>query len=799
MMLEAEFRNRMGDEAPLRICFVSSQYPPLIGGGIGRLTADLAQGFAAAGHDVHVVTTSGGWPTRELLEGVCVHRVFRRPANVITGVASEFLEHIALVYRAVLRLHQERPFDIVSSPVWRAEGLLVALDARFTSVISLHTSTQTLLDLKQDTEADLGLLTALEALCIEAHAHAHANSRTAVAKVTAEFSSPNRVVILPQGIQDQSGKFSRRRRSEESIRILVVGRQEERKGSDILARIIPGLLSTLPAIEFVLAGEQSPLRSLGSKILQQVLARKLRQKPRDLSRIEFASIISDNELYQHYADADILLFPSRYESFGLPLIEAMSFGIPVVATRAAGVSEVVVDNETGILVDLDNEAGLIEAVKTLAENAHLRNRYGREGRRRYLSHFSTAVSVPKTIAAYREVVRTGGALNATALVSDQSVLEKFAEVIQRVTPMRGDAATLAAKALIEGEPSGPSGVPKVSVIVTCYNYARYVTQALDSVAAQTHSNFECVVVDDASTDGSPEVIARWIAQCGDGRFKLIRNEENFGQMRGFAIGLQATSGEFVAFLDADDFWFERYLEHHADVLQNAGPVAATSCSDLVQVDENGRVLSGCFTGGFLRARRGALVLHQEDLGDDLAAVFGQAPLGSADVQYIHPGFTGAPWNVTSGIVFRRSTLEAIMPADPDKLRLCADGYIFSLCHMIAGSYWTSSALSAYRRHGKNGFGFLPMLGTKFISPEDSVSVFQSAIFKEMLERLLDPGRNLDAMLTTPRRRRLVRQVFRALLASGERIDERKIAAVLGWSRVSRDWLRSRLVLARRTG
>src|ERR1700761_7809224 len=76
-------------------------------------------------------------------------------------------------------------------------------------------------------------------------------------------------------------------------------------------------------------------------------------------------------------------------------------------------------------------------------------------------------------------------------------------------------------------------LPRVSVIVTCFNYARYVSQALDSVASQTYKNFDCVVVDDASTDNAGLAIERWIYERKDSRFRFIRNASNLGQTASF--------------------------------------------------------------------------------------------------------------------------------------------------------------------------------------------------------------------------------------------------------------------------
>jgi glycosyltransferase involved in cell wall biosynthesis len=92
--------------------------------------------------------------------------------------------------------------------------------------------------------------------------------------------------------------------------------------------------------------------------------------------------------------------------------------------------------------------------------------------------------------------------------------------------------------------------PAVSVVVTCFNYGRYVAGCLESVVAQTFDDFEIVVVDDGSTDDSAEIIRRYTA---DPRIRLIQ-QANGGQAKAKNVGVRASNGEFVAFLDADDEW-----------------------------------------------------------------------------------------------------------------------------------------------------------------------------------------------------------------------------------------------------
>src|SRR2546423_7926382 len=95
---------------------------------------------------------------------------------------------------------------------------------------------------------------------------------------------------------------------------------------------------------------------------------------------------------------------------------------------------------------------------------------------------------------------------------------------------------------------------KVSVIIPNYNYARYVGGAIDSVLAQTHSDIEIIVVDDGSTDASKDVLLNY----GDS-IKTI-SQQNRGVSAARNNGVAASSGEYVAFLDADDEWLPQKIE-----------------------------------------------------------------------------------------------------------------------------------------------------------------------------------------------------------------------------------------------
>src|SRR6266545_4787722 len=117
--------------------------------------------------------------------------------------------------------------------------------------------------------------------------------------------------------------------------------------------------------------------------------------------------------------------------------------------------------------------------------------------------------------------------------------------------------------------------PRVTVIIAAYNYAPFIGEALDSVLAQTFADWECVVVDDGSTDATPEIVKQWVAR--DSRFRYVR-QENRGPNTARNVGLSQSSGEYVQFLDADDRLapsklaaHARYLDEHPDVDIVYGP------------------------------------------------------------------------------------------------------------------------------------------------------------------------------------------------------------------------------------
>jgi glycosyltransferase involved in cell wall biosynthesis len=133
----------------------------------------------------------------------------------------------------------------------------------------------------------------------------------------------------------------------------------------------------------------------------------------------------------------------------------------------------------------------------------------------------------------------------------------------------------------------PRSAPLVSVLVTTYNHARYVEEALDSLRRQTSRDFEVIITDDASTDGSAEVIAAWLARTGYPA-QFIRNPDSRGVCANRNAALARTSGSFVCSLSGDDCYEPDRIERQlACFLAQPDSVAAVY-SDMSVIDAEGR-------------------------------------------------------------------------------------------------------------------------------------------------------------------------------------------------------------------
>lgn len=133
--------------------------------------------------------------------------------------------------------------------------------------------------------------------------------------------------------------------------------------------------------------------------------------------------------------------------------------------------------------------------------------------------------------------------------------------------------------------------PLVSVIMPVYNGEKYIGKAIESVLAQNVPT-ELLVIDDCSTDKTELTVMKYM---DSGNIRYIRNKENMGAARSRNRGVQEAVGEYVAFLDADDWWDRGKLKEQLGILEKTGLVMCSTGRELMKAD-------GSDTGRYIPVR-----------------------------------------------------------------------------------------------------------------------------------------------------------------------------------------------------
>lgn len=138
---------------------------------------------------------------------------------------------------------------------------------------------------------------------------------------------------------------------------------------------------------------------------------------------------------------------------------------------------------------------------------------------------------------------------------------------------------------------------QVSVVIAAYNAARYLAATLDSILGQDYRDLEVLVMDDGSSDGTQEVVAR----CADERLRYMPLEHSGGPSRPRNLGIQRAKGDTIFIFDADDIMLPGKISASVGLLE-AAPSVGLVFTDFLRIDEGGRELPGKFLDGYRHFR-----------------------------------------------------------------------------------------------------------------------------------------------------------------------------------------------------
>jgi hypothetical protein len=209
--------------------------------------------------------------------------------------------------------------------------------------------------------------------------------------------------------------------------------------------------------------------------------------------------------------------------------------------------------------------------------------------------------------------------------------------------------------------------PLASIVISSYNYGRFLPDAIDSALGQTYPRTEVIVVDDGSADNSREVIA------GYGERVLPVWKDNGGQASALNAGYKASQGEVVFFVDSDDMLLPTAVEKA--LLLFTDPHMVKVHWSLCVVDEKGR-------------RTGDVINPDLADGDLRSAVIRDGPYG-----YLWPDTTGNAWG--------RPFLERILPVPEEEFRTSPDLYLCGLAPLFGSIGRISEPQGCWRAHAQN--------------------------------------------------------------------------------------------------
>jgi glycosyltransferase involved in cell wall biosynthesis/GT2 family glycosyltransferase len=389
--------------AASRRCYVllTRTYPPGSIGGIGRYVYHLATELAKMGHQVHVLTAGTQHDRVDFESGVWVHRICIKESTLPEGVdvPAHIWNYSNTMYEEACAIASRRLIHCVCAPIWDVEGIAFLIRPKFTLVTSLHTTLATYLASDPDKSTDdvfierfaKPMLQLEERLLLESDAIL-ANSNAIVEEIEKDYEirfDRRRLSIVPHGIEDwtESRELSSPRTENREIRVCFIGRLEPRKGADVFLSIAPRLMETYKNIFIDIVGNDQIPCSAGTtyrSVFEDQFPEYASQQ-----RLTFHGEVSEERLREIYHSAEIVVAPSRFESFGLVHLEAMMYGKPVIGCNAGGMREIIENEITGLLVTPGDADALLTSIERLLDDEQLRERLGRNARASYLSKFTS--------------------------------------------------------------------------------------------------------------------------------------------------------------------------------------------------------------------------------------------------------------------------------------------------------------------------------------------------------------------------------------------------------------------------
>ena len=416
----------------MKILMLTWEYPPRIVGGIARVVHDLSKRLIKDGHEVTVVTyrDNASVPEYENDKGVNVYRVDNymiHPNNFIDWIMQLNFNMMA---KATEIINKEGGFDVIHAHDWlvtyAAKSLKNAYDIPIVATIhateagrnsGIHDDTQRYIN---DTE---WLLTyeATEVIV---------NSNYMKNELQRLFGLPfDKINVIPNGINlnnfvgiERDYDFRRQYAMDNEKIILYVGRLVYEKGIQHLIAAMPKILSNYNDAKLIIVGKGGMLDELKAETSNLGLD----------SKVYFTGYMDSKKIQKMYKCADVAVFPSTYEPFGIVALEAMLAGVPTVVSDIGGLDEIVLHGVDGMKSYAGNANSIADSVTTLLYDHQLATNVSKKAKQKVKEQFNWEKIAQDTHFTYEKAIcQTMAERQAKQLLQERARKAEKAENTQK--------------------------------------------------------------------------------------------------------------------------------------------------------------------------------------------------------------------------------------------------------------------------------------------------------------------------------------------------------------------------------
>jgi len=498
----------------MRLAIVTREYPPETAwGGIGSFYKTLVDSLVTFGVDVEVFTQTKYSERDERVDDVLVHYVCAR--SDVTGTESSsdigacsslgaYASALSIkMYETVAKRHHELPFDLIEGHEHLGINALININGLkgAKTITRYHTPYKSLVDRGLVDWPVFPNINELEYLSIK-HADIRLSTSTFIDHVICEdFGVSPSDYLTPNFVEDLEPSGVERGGEKENL-IIFVGRMVwVHKRPDLAIKAFLEIAQKYPDWRIEFAGLDMPLPEGGSVWNDRCMALLASL---DASRFKYHGVLNKASLNELYSRAKIILVPSDFESFGLVALEAVMRGCVPIVSRSTALADIIQDD------DLIHQKG---------------------------SYLDLSKKIIK-------------------LIDSESLIEEKARAIQGWVDdykpdVLGDQNYKLYNKIMKEESTGVeyrnvSGL-KISIVTPSYNQAEYIEETILSVWNQDYRNFEHIVMDGGSSDGTVEILKKyphlqWVSESDEGQAHAINK------------GILRSSGDIIAYLNSDDVY-----------------------------------------------------------------------------------------------------------------------------------------------------------------------------------------------------------------------------------------------------